>query len=191
MASGRGGGWWFSGTLVLLVAMLVGAAAAASSGNGNQAPKSPLRGAVDPATRFLLGQALSGALARLEEPACRAVFADFSDGTGRALDRVLEESGHTGRAYLGLLFFTDGAGHPHCEGGVVGAFTVPGSRVVRVCPVAVRRLSRQDPALVEALLIHELLHALGLHENPPTPDEIDARVESRCLARRHADQSAR
>jgi hypothetical protein len=131
----------------------------------------------------VVGQALDGALGRLDAPACQAVFGDFSDGSGRPLDRVLDESGYTGSSYLRLVFFADGAAHPHCQGGMVGAFTVPGSRVVHVCPIAVRRLSRQDPDLVEVLLIHELLHSLGLHENPPTPEQIDARVYDHCVAK--------
>jgi hypothetical protein len=136
---------------------------------------------VDAATSFLLSQALSGAFARLAQPKCQALFSEFTDAAGRSLDRVLEESGHTGQAYLGLVFFADGAGHSRCETGLVGAFTIPGSRVVRVCPLVVRRLSDQDAALVEALLIHELLPVLGLGEDPPSSDEISSRVEARCL----------
>jgi hypothetical protein len=32
----------------------------------------------------------------------------------------------------------------------------------------------------EALVIHEMLHSLGLGENPPPSDEITARVRARC-----------
>jgi hypothetical protein len=187
MASREHGGWWLSAALVSLVVVpAAGVAAGSPSDASRRSAAAPFRGTLDPSTRFLVGHALEGALGRLAEPACQAVFGDFSDGSGRPLDRVLDESGYTGSSYLRLVFFADGAAHPHCQGGMVGAFTVPGSRVVHVCPTAVRRLSRQNPALVEALLIHELLHALGLHENPPTPEEIDARVYERCLAKRGA-----
>jgi len=39
---------------------------------------------------------------------------------------------------------------------------------------------RNDPAYAEMILIHELLHTLGLGENPPTSLEITARVTERC-----------
>jgi hypothetical protein len=35
----------------------------------------------------------------------------------------------------------------------------------------------------EALLIHEMLHSLGLGENPPTSHQITARVRARCDGR--------
>jgi hypothetical protein len=186
MERARRDAWRRWGSVAALVA-LPAAPLAADAGAETSAPKATLRATVDASTRHLLGQALRGASLRLAEPACQAVLADFRDGTGRTLDRALGEAGFTAPEYLWLAFFADGAGHPRCEAGDVGAFTVPGSRVVRVCPHAVRRLSRLDPALVEALLIHEMLHTLGLPEGPatagaPTTEAISARVESRCLA---------
>ena len=156
---------------------------------GTSAPKATLRATVDASTRHLLGQALRAGSRRLGEPACQAVLTDFRDATGRTLDRALGDAGFTAQEYLWLVFFADGAGHANCETGDAGAFTIAGSRVVHVCPHAVRRLNRLDPALVEALLIHEMLHTLGLQESPstagaPTTEEISARVESRCLAGR-------
>jgi hypothetical protein len=192
MASREQGSWWLSAALVALAVMPAAGAAAGSPRDTSRRPATtPFRGALDPSTRFLVGRALDGASGRLAEPACQAVFGDFSDDSGRPLERVLAESGYSGQAYLRLVFFADGAAHPHCQSGIVGAFTVPGSRVVHVCPANVRRLSKLDPALVDVLLIHELLHTLGLHENPPTPEEIDARVESRCLASRLAGNAGR
>ena len=44
-----------------------------------------------------------------------------------------------------------------------------------LCIIAVR-----NPREAEAMIIHELLHTLGLGENPPTSIEITRRVESRC-----------
>lgn len=183
MASGVPGGRWLCSAFLALVAIPADRASAGSS-SGPHGPGTSFRGAVDPSTRFLLGQALDGAAARLDTPACQSVFSDFSDGSGHRLDRVLEESGYPGHVYIRFVFFADGAAHPLCRTDLVGAFTVPGSRVVHVCPIAVRRLARQNPELLELLLIHELLHTLGLHENPPTTEEIDARVESRCFGSR-------
>ena len=65
--------------------------------------------------------------------------------------------------------------------------TVPGVPRVFVCPAAPAgansRLSRmefQSGSLVEAMVIHEMLHTLGLGENPPSTFEITARVRGRC-----------
>ena len=38
----------------------------------------------------------------------------------------------------------------------------------------------KNPTLAEAMVIHEMLHTLGLGENPPTTFEITDRVLSRC-----------
>ena len=51
-------------------------------------------------------------------------------------------------------------------------------RVV-VCP-GFAGVQRSDPDFAESLVIHELLHTLGLGENPPTSAEITRRVEARC-----------
>jgi hypothetical protein len=38
----------------------------------------------------------------------------------------------------------------------------------------------ENPTLAEAMVIHEMLHTLGLGENPPTTFEITDRVMARC-----------
>jgi hypothetical protein len=62
-------------------------------------------------------------------------------------------------------------------------FTAPGSRVVRVCVEEFKRINTQKPDYVVATLIHEILHTLGLRENPPSSREITARVLARCGGR--------
>ena len=57
--------------------------------------------------------------------------------------------------------------------------TLPGSKVVYVCPEQFRKVSRQ-PRKAQATVIHELLHTLGLGENPPSSREITRRVIERC-----------
>jgi hypothetical protein len=37
-----------------------------------------------------------------------------------------------------------------------------------------------DPGYAAVIVIHEALHTLGLPENPPTSEEITARVRERC-----------
>jgi hypothetical protein len=53
---------------------------------------------------------------------------------------------------------------------------------VRVCP----QVARQDGVTVELVLIHELLHSLGLGENPPSSAEITRQVTKRCGGRADA-----
>ena len=78
------------------------------------------------------------------------------------------------------MLFYDGASQPRCQAKGVLAVTAPGSPVVFVCPDAIREGYHRQPLYVEATLIHEALHTLGLGENPPTSREITSRVVSRC-----------
>jgi hypothetical protein len=129
---------------------------------------------------FLVGQAVRGADRRLADSRCQAVFADFTDPSGRTLQQILDEQGQTGQGRLRLLMFYDGAQLAGCRAPGVLAFTQPGSSVVYVCSTWFREAFELNPARVEAVIIHESLHSLGLGENPPASHEITARVLSRC-----------
>ena len=78
-----------------------------------------------------------------------------------------------------MVTFIDDSRHAACVDGVV-AFTIPGSRVVRLCGNELKRIWQQDRHHVVAALIHELLHTLGLGENPPSSRAITQRVLARC-----------
>ena len=78
------------------------------------------------------------------------------------------------------ILFYDGTRHRLCQRGGVLAVAHPGSRVVEVCPEAIRARYHRDPRYVEAILIHEALHTLGLAENPPTSFQITTQVLARC-----------
>jgi hypothetical protein len=54
-----------------------------------------------------------------------------------------------------------------------------GGRIVRACP-ALGWLASTERDRAEAVVIHEVLHTLGLQENPPTSEQITAAVERRC-----------
>ena len=118
-----------------------------------------------------------GALERLDRPGCQAVLTDFTDTRGRRLDDVLRESGRTAREQLDLLELQSGLGRPACRG-VVMAFTRLRSSVVSICLSQFRTLGRPEQ---EAILIHEMLHSLGLGENPPESAAITAQVLKRCV----------
>jgi hypothetical protein len=121
-----------------------------------------------------------GARRRLEQPACRALFAEFSDASGRTLQENLDALGETGATYPALILFADGTNRPRCREREVFAFTTPGSRVVHICGRQLKDLADRSPVRAQAIVIHEVLHTLGLGENPPSSTEITARVLARC-----------
>ena len=140
-----------------------------------------IRNMVPPAAGGItLHWAVLGARRRLEQPACRGLFAEFSDASGRTLQENLDAIGETGATYPALILFADGAGRPRCREREVFAFTTPGSRVVHICGRQLKDLADRSPVRAQAIVIHELLHTLGLGENPPSSTEITARVLARC-----------
>jgi len=142
----------------------------------------------DPLARRATVSALNSAVARFEEPSCRTILTEFTDGDGRLLADRLASSGNDFDRYVNMLVFYDGTRSRTCDKGAF-AFTAPGSRVVLVCAGQLKRvqLSRLDavqPDYVVTAFIHEILHTLGLGENPPSSSEITRRVRARCSASR-------
>ena len=147
---------------------------------GFDADAAVLLGFVDSGTRFALQRAVAGASRRLTEPQCQLVLTDFSDASGRTLSAILAASGKDAAAWLAPLRFIDDPGASQCRDGSALAFTETGGRVIHVCGPSFKARFRVDPGAVEVIVIHELLHVLGLGENPPTSTAITARVEARC-----------
>jgi hypothetical protein len=137
---------------------------------------SPVSPAPEPAVRW----AVAGARRRLEQPACQSLFSEFSDASGRTLQSNLDALGHSGADHLGLIVFADGSDRQRCKVAGPLAFTTAGSAVVYVCGRVFRDMAKRDPRLVQAILIHEMLHTLGLGENPPSSLEITKRVLAAC-----------
>lgn len=125
-------------------------------------------------------RAVGGAGRRLQDPQCRAVFSDFADTAGRSLQARLDEHGLTADAYLARVFFYDGSEQKVCSARGILAATEPGNRVVHICAQSFLQKQRQNPYEAENVIIHEVLHTLGLQENPPSSSEISARITSRC-----------
>ena len=123
-----------------------------------------------------LKRAREGARDRLGDPQCLAVLTDFESVNGGRLDLVLRSTGRTAQEQLDLLVFESGLGRPGCGRGQL-AFTRIGSPVVSIC---LRPFTLLPPAKQEAVLIHEMLHSLGLGENPPESVAITDRVLERC-----------
>jgi hypothetical protein len=141
-----------------------------------------------PGTRVLvLGQrgvmvqyAIVGAKKRLEHPACAELLSEFHASDGLPL------SAHVSLApaeYLSTLWFVDGDDDRRCQmsGGPI-AFTAPGHQVIYVCGSHFVRKYLQNHVYAEVILIHEMLHAAGLGENPPTSDQISRRAMAQCAS---------
>jgi hypothetical protein len=133
----------------------------------------------DPVVRRATIAALEAASARFADGDCRQIFTDFEDGNGRSLADRLSAVAVDIHAYLKMVTFIDDTRHKMCVTGVL-AFTAPGSRVVRVCVDEFKRIYPEQPDYVVASIMHEILHTLGLGENPPTSRQITARVLARC-----------
>jgi hypothetical protein len=124
-------------------------------------------------------RAVQGAGRRLAAPSCAAVLGDYRDGAGRALTDRLRALGLDAPAYARLVLFYDGSSDAPCRRPRVYAFTSPGSRVVRTCPT-LGALAVSRPEEAEAVVIHEVLHTLGLADDRPSSASITAAVERRC-----------
>lgn len=133
----------------------------------------------DPLAAQGLRAALDRAWTVLADPQCSRVLRDFSDQAGQSLESRLASVRVPVQQYLTQLVFIDDSRSRTCVTGIIG-FTQPGSRVVRVCVDEFKRTWRQDQQHTVAALIHEMLHTLGLGENPPSPHEITKRVRSAC-----------
>jgi len=135
-----------------------------------------------------LERARMGAARRLEGAECQKVLSDFTDPEGHSLLANLEPWQQTPSAYLRqALTFLDGSTLGLCRKGTVVLVTSRGQLRVFVCPDGVSasgsrfaRIQMENPTLAEAMVIHEMLHTLGLGENPPTTFEITDRVLARC-----------
>jgi hypothetical protein len=139
----------------------------------------PLVHVSDPLAHRATTGALEAAAARLSEADCKEILTDFNDANGRSLASQLSSLAVDIENYLRMITFVDGTRDQRCDSGAV-LFTAPGSRVVRVCSDQLKRIAPLKPEYVIASFIHEILHTLGLGENPPSSSQITASVLSRC-----------
>ena len=148
------------------------------------APALPPQGAREAADRMtaraLVANAFARAAVKLRKPECRSVLSDFADAGGRRLSEILEERRMGAGEFLASLIFVDGRAAPLCQSGKVAAGANPGSIFIGVCKETFARVQADDPGLATNVVIHEMLHALGLGENPPTSEEITSQVVKRC-----------
>lgn len=131
--------------------------------------------------RYVVERAIDGAKRRLNHPKCQQVFTDFQDGNGNRLLANLIATQRSPAEYLDEMWFVDGTDTRICQrGDPIAAYTSPGTRVVFVCWARVRHPDLLAASDAELVIIHELLHSLGLGENPPTSNQISSQVLRRC-----------
>jgi hypothetical protein len=143
-------------------------------------PDPGFRTLFEPPASLAVNAALAGAARRLDAPSCRRILTEYRDRSGRTLAQVLESRALTAEAHLRLVVFADGFGQAPCRHPDVVASTMPGSRVVYVCTASFGMLQERSPARAEAVVIHELLHSLGLAEDAPTSRALTDRVQELC-----------
>jgi hypothetical protein len=109
---------------------------------------------------------------------CQKVFTDFANADGVPLSSVLARLKTTPEDYLTQwILFTEGDRERQCLTKDIAAFTQTGSRVIYVCS---SRFTMQPIPNGVVIVIHEMLHSLGLGEQPPTSAEITKRIGERC-----------
>ena len=171
-----------------VLAALTGAPIEVAAGEPTHGP-GPNRELIKPVPQVRLGHryathevraALRGAGERLAKPSCQVVASEFKDVAGRPLEDALEELGAPADEYLQGLLFYSGSARKQCKSHSVLAFTTPGSRIIFICPKQFRRDYRANPPRAEFIIIHEMLHSLGLGEGPPSPEHITSRVMANC-----------
>jgi hypothetical protein len=120
-----------------------------------------------------------GAVRRLRRPECRAVLTDFVDAEGRSLAENLALYAPPADEYFARIALLDGSGLRLCDTGQARLVTTPNAQRIFVCK-SFLEIARSVPYEAEVCLIHDVLHTLGLGENPPTSREITRRVMQRC-----------
>jgi hypothetical protein len=123
--------------------------------------------------------AREGAMRRLRVPECLRILTDFKDPDGRTLVENLAPFALSPEDYLARIPFLDGKSHSLCSAGQSQLLTTRGVARVFVCKAFLRTVGQQR-AQAEVYVIHEMLHTLGLGENPPTSQEITRQVARRC-----------
>lgn len=172
--------WWgFTG---VVLGVFFAAATGARSANAADIGQAPHLIVSDRLARFVVARAIEGAQRRLGRPSCLQVLDDFTDKSGQRLSNALAATGRQASEYVveRIWFVDDGGTAAQCRrDGNRTAFTEAGSKVVHVCPERFAGLADRSTA-AELLVIHELLHTLGLGENPPSGADITRDVTRRC-----------
>jgi hypothetical protein len=158
----------------------LGLALALSGAASAESP--PAENAATPGSARLslaLWRPMAIAVQKLEDPRCASVLEDFRGPDGATLSADLLRRARTPAEHLRAITFIAESGGP-CRRTPVMAWTTPGATRVVICIENFERVSRRNPRLAATVLIHELLHTLGLPEGPPSSESISRGVAARC-----------
>jgi hypothetical protein len=162
------------GTAGVVIALAVSGTAAAVDPARETTP--PQRGA---RLSLALWRPMAIAIQKLEDPRCASVLDDFRSGDGTPLAADLLRRARTPAEHLRAITFVADSGGP-CRQARIMAWTTPGDSRVVICIENFEFVSRRNPRLAATVLIHELLHTLGLPEGPPSSESITSGVTARC-----------
>jgi hypothetical protein len=164
---------------LLLAGLTTAAPASVLAGDSrsavNTAPLRPL----EASDQKIVEAARHGARARLRSAECRKLLVDFKDGAGRPLEERLAAFAVAPDEFLATLPLLDGSSRPLCQAHQSQLLTSAGVPRIFVCKPYLKSVY-QERVMAEVYLIHELLHTLGLGENPPSSQEITRQVVRRC-----------
>jgi hypothetical protein len=128
-----------------------------------------------------VNKSITAAAEKLEDADCHAVLGDFKIGdTGKTPQDTLDGHGVSAKTYVTTwMRYRNGSGYTTCQDSKNYFFTSPGSRFVYACK-QFSSVGNTNSSLGGDLVIHEMLHSLGLGENPPVAAEITQKVKDRC-----------
>jgi hypothetical protein len=138
----------------------------------------------DPVRANLMRKILDEASRWFADAECRTLLTEFHDERDRSLAERLAGLQVDTHTYLSLVVFAEDLGDRACARGALFV-TKAGSRVVHVCGLLLEQSWRQNQRHVVAAIVHEILHTLGLGENPPASSYITERVLMRCKQSEH------
>ena len=151
----------------------------------------PLVQLADPIRANIVRRTLDDVVRRFDEPKCATLLDNLTDQKGQPLQHHLSSLAPDVRSYVRLVYFVDDLHSGGCSSDTL-AVTMPRSRVVHVCAGPRLEETRvRNPEHLVASFIHELLHTLGLGENPPASSWITERVLRVCASKSSTRTSRR
>lgn len=129
-----------------------------------------------------VGQAITSANTKLDKAPCIGMFSTLKDGAGTTLEANLSTKGYSAKEWLNEgISILNGGYDGACSSGTASAYTTIGGTEVYAC-AGFKNLTTGQGAV---RLIHEVLHTLGLQENPPftsamSSSEINSMVATNC-----------
>jgi hypothetical protein len=136
-------------------------------------PRWPRVSVGDIVARAAVRASLDGAVQRLHDPDCSRELSGLRGSGGESLGATLGRRSLGWAEYLRVIYFSEGSAESPCQRQNVLAFTAVNSRVVFICSKAFIQLRRKSIWHAEAVIIHEVLHTLGLPHRNDRNDKED------------------